>query len=380
MTAGFPHEHVLFVVGVYPPMIGGVEMHVAQLAAALRDEGHRVTVVTIAGEPGDRNEDGIRVIRLRRRFDVKGVVAFPPLGTTRRIARLIWEAGATVVSTHTRLFPMSLVGARAARMAGVPHVHTEHGSDFVRGVPALIGLASRTVDATMGRTVLRRADRVLGVSEAVVAFVRRLAGVDAAVFYNAIDMSAWIERDVAVPDPRPIVFVGRLVPGKGWDDFTAAVSVLAAGPTPAFAAHILGGGPDLERCRTAVEAAGLADRVTVHGAVPQARVRELLRGGVLVNPTRLSEGFQTTLLEALAVGAEIVTYAVPGVDALDEDGAPLQVVPRDDTAALAAAVGRALRAPRPRFPIDRLERWSWSARAAEYAAVVASLRAARPQP
>jgi len=377
-------EHILFVVGVYPPMIGGVESHVAHLAAALRDGGHRVTVVTITGEPGDRDELGIRVVRLPRRFDVGGIVAFPSLRTARQIARLIRESGVTAVSTHMRLFPMSFIGWRAARLAGVVHVHTEHGSDHVRGVSPLIGFASRLVDTTMGRFILRNADRVLGVSESVLAFVKRLAGVDAGLFYNAIDADAWRGAFVDATSTvgrRRAVFVGRLVPGKGWDDFTSAIAAIADSGEPIdFEAHVLGGGPDLDTCRDAVAAAGLAERVIVHGPVSPNRVRELLSGGILVNPTQLSEGFQTTLLEALAVGAEIVSYPVPGLEALAADGAPMTIVPRGDVPALTDAIRASLRDPRPPLPSDRLDAWSWPVRAAQYIEIVTGARAGTPQP
>src|SRR5690606_19242323 len=108
--------------------------------------------------------------------------SFPLPGLTRRLARALAADGVGVVSTHTRFFPMSFVGIRLARRLGVPAMHTEHGSDFVRGVAGPIALASRLVDRTAGRYVLRRADVVLAVSEEVRRFVRRLAGVDSRVF------------------------------------------------------------------------------------------------------------------------------------------------------------------------------------------------------
>src|SRR5690606_21975602 len=112
----------------------------------------------------------------------------------------------------------------------------------------------------------------------------------------------------------------------------------------------------------------------VHGPVTPSRVQELLAGGILVNPTRLSEGFQTTLLEALAVGAEIVSYPVPGLAALVANGAPVREVPIGDRAALAEAILAALRHPQGPFDRPALVAWSWPARAAHYAAIVASLR------
>ena len=129
-------QHIAFVVNNYPPRVGGVEKHVGALAAHLVALGHRVTVFTVSDEPGVSVEGGVRVHRLPRRFPVADVIAFPPLGTTRRLASALREQGVTVVSTHTRFFPLTWVGIRAARRAGVPTIHTEHGSDYVRSQSA----------------------------------------------------------------------------------------------------------------------------------------------------------------------------------------------------------------------------------------------------
>ena len=89
------------------------------------------------------------------------------------------------------------------------------------------------------------------------------------------------------------------------------------------------GGGVCEALTTAVDLhATLAD---VFGVSPQHRTHghslaPLLRGAVLVNPTRASEGFQLTLPEALAAGGRVVTYAVAGVGPMVQTGLPVRVV------------------------------------------------------
>src|SRR5690606_18310914 len=170
----------------YPPRTGGVEQHVRALASELTARGNDVAVVTLGTPTGWRQDGKIEVLTLPERFRISDILGFPFLGTRRRLTRMLRERSVDVVSVHTRFFPMSAVGWRAARAAGIPVIHTEHGSDHVKSDSRVITAASRAVDFTIGRAVLRGADRVLGVSEDVVAFVRRLAGVDADVFYNAI--------------------------------------------------------------------------------------------------------------------------------------------------------------------------------------------------
>lgn len=364
---------MLFVVNTYPPRLGGLEQHVSRLAAHLVDLGHAASVVTLASTVGEAVEEGVAVHRLRGRFAIASVISFPPPGTARRIAAAFRERDVSVVSTHTRFFPMSFVGLGVARRLGVPVVHTEHGSGFVRGASPLVALGSRLVDLTIGRRILRRSDAVLAVSESVAAFVQRLAGRRAEVFYNAIDAPTDAAHPVrAVPR---FVFVGRLVPGKGWDDFLAAVAALKATERLGeFSAVLLGDGPDAAAVRARIDSLGVADVVELRGHVSRAEVDQELAGAVLVNPTRLAEGFQTSLLEALAAGSQIVTYEVPGAAALLHEGAPMRIVGQN-VSELVAAMSAALTSPMPPFPRARLARWTWPQRARQYLAVVERLRA-----
>jgi glycosyltransferase involved in cell wall biosynthesis len=371
-------HHIAFLVNNYLPKVGGVERHVGALAAELVHHGHRVTVVALDDEAGDVTENGVRVIRLRRWLRVGDVFSLPVPGATRRISSLLAAEGITVVSTHTRFFPMSFVGIRVARRVAAPVVHTEHGSGFVQGVSALVGAASRLVDRTMGRWVLRRATIVLGVSEGVVAFVERLAKVRAQVFYNAIDLAPW--RAAARHRPDRFVFIGRLVEGKGWEVLLEAVRLLRAeGGAPECSVELFGDGPQRDRLEAAIAADPvLARSVHARGHAQPPVLAESLARGILVNPTTLSEGFQTSLIEALAAGSQIVSYDVPGVRMLLDDGAPIRIIDDRTPAGLALAMRRAFEDPLTPYRADRLERWGWPRRAEEYLEIIGTARSDVP--
>jgi len=352
---------IAFVVNNYPPRVGGVELHVRNLARRLHEQGAVVTVITLADEPGTADEGGIEVIRLSEHLRVGGILGFPSLGVTRHIGNLLRDRDVDVVSVHTRFFPMSWVGLRAARRTGAVVIHTEHGSDHVVSDSAVIRTSSRLVDRTIGRYVLRHATKVLGVSESVVSFVQRLSGrSDAGIFYNAIDPApAGMDRT-----PRAhVVFVGRLVPGKGADVFVEAVKLLAADGRE-FTAEILGDGPSVGDIAALVSQAGLDDRVKMRGRVSIDEVSRALAGAVLVNPSTLAEGFQTTILEALEAGGSVVSYDLPGAGTLRDQGFPVDVVDQQDADSLARAIGTRLGAP---WRVVSMRDWYWTARAGEYA-------------
>lgn len=366
--------HIAFVVNNYPPRTGGLEKHVSSLARALVERGVRVTVVCLGVTPGWREDDGVRVLTLPEHVRIADVLGFPGFGTRRKLTKLLQDIGANVVSVHTRFFSMTWVGGRAAKRAGLPLVHTEHGSGFVAGGSLLIRVASRVVDLTLGRGALRRADQVLGVSQEVVDFVEKLAGVRAHVFHNAIDA---VPRPLPAHDDRPehLVFVGRMVSGKGWDVVLDVVAGLRASKhAPRVQATLLGDGPEFAAMRAQIASRGLESVVHAPGRVSADVVRDTLRGSTLVNPTVLSEGFQTTLLEAIAEEGRVVTYPVAGAHDLRAQGAPVVVTEARDPEELQNAVADVIANPPPLAAPGLIDQWTWTSRVEQFIEVCADMR------
>lgn len=357
---------IAIITNTYPPRLGGLEAHVENLAQGLADLGHDVWVLTIGRTRGRRLDGAVRVLTGRSHLPIADVITVPSLGTTREISRFLASQRIDVVSTHTRFFPMSLVGQRAAHHAGIPVIHTEHGSGFVSNPNPVIAAGARAVDLVMGRAVLRGADQVLAISEAAAAFVERLSGVEATVFYNAIPPVA--PRPAATDRPEHLVFVGRVVAGKGWEQFLTTIASLRAEGL-AVDGELLGAGAQLDDARAMCHDLGLDDSVRIPGRVPPAEVRDSLAGATLINPTVLSEGFQTTLLEAISEGARVVTYEVPGARLLASQGAPVIVCAERSGAALVDATRSMLASPPPAAAPEVLQAWTWPVRAREYAAI-----------
>ena len=111
---------IAIVTNCYPPRLGGLEIHVENLAHGLTDEGHEVTILTIAPDPGARVDGRVSVLTGRSHLPVADVISFPNPGTTRAITAFLRRERIELVSTHTRFFPMSYVGLRAAQRADLP--------------------------------------------------------------------------------------------------------------------------------------------------------------------------------------------------------------------------------------------------------------------
>ncbi|QOR48295.1 glycosyltransferase family 4 protein [Trueperella pecoris] len=354
---------IALIVNNYPPMVGGIEYHEENLAHGIAALGHEVWVINLAGPVGQRHDGEVRVLSGKGYLSISDIIRVPALGTTRRLAAWLRANRIEVVSTHTRFFPMSFVGVRAAHQAGIPVIHTEHGSGFVATKNPVIWLGSRFVDLTFGRSVLRTADKVLGVSENVVDFVRRLSGRRAGVFYNAITPPS--PEAVSEDRPRHLVFIGRMVPGKGWDTFIDAVARLRAIGHDVDG-ELIGGGAELEAARERVRERGLEGVIDVQGQRPPSEVRRCLAGATLVNPTRLSEGFQTTLVESVAEGGRVVTFLVPGAKMLQERAAPVMITPENTLDSLVESLSQMLLDPPPRADGRAVEELTWPHQAKKY--------------
>jgi len=371
-------RHIAFVVNNYLPSVGGVEFHVAALAKELATLGVRVTVFCLDNDTPSELDANPKIVRFSCTPAVGGILAWPWPGTARKIRRLLADGPVTAVSTHTRFFPMSLIGVLIARQLGVPGIHTEHGSAAVKGVSPLVALASKLVDRTMGRLVLRSASRVLCISDGAREFVADLAGVDGTVFHNAIDTAAFTPAPASHTGAsgrgrrNRLVYVGRVVPGKGWDLALATAEQLVA-DHPGMELHIVGDGIDRNALAARAAASPLAHRVVIHGQQPQARIAELLQGSVFLNPTTLSEGFQTTLLEAASAGAAIVSTPVGAARYLLAEGADVRLVEADDPGAWVESVRAALASPAAPPAAALVESFDWKRRAAEYLTIVDGL-------
>lgn len=224
------------------------------------------------------------------------------------IARLIRRYRPDAVHAHW-IVPQGLALAWVLTGRGAPRPHaicTAHGSDVL----ALRGGAWRT----LRRWVAGRLDRVVAVSPAL-AKCLAAEGCPAeklAVASMGADLDGRFRADDTPRDDAEVVYVGRLVAGKGLEVMIEAMpAVLAA--YPQVRATIIGGGPEQARLEALAAKLGLGDKIRFCGMRPQHELPEhYRRATLLVQPSR-AEGFGLSVIEAMGCGCPVVASDIPAL-------------------------------------------------------------------
>lgn len=83
-----------------------------------------------------------------------------------RIFDTITRENTRFILSHIRFAPTSWLAFWIAKWRKIPYIHIEHGTGFLVHKNPLIAGVAKLVDLTIGKYIIRHADRVICVSEA----------------------------------------------------------------------------------------------------------------------------------------------------------------------------------------------------------------------
>lgn len=336
---------------------GGQNVHVAQLAQALGDRGHHVTVYTRRDDSGlpDR-------VRVGPGVTVEHVPAgpatilpkdalLPYMAQFGDYLATRWIAEPPDVA-HAHFWMSGLAAQRGVGRVpgiGIPVLQTFHALGVVKRRHQ--GAADPSPPARLRLEAELARDAALVVATCVDEVTELTAlGVPAArvaVVPCGVDLDHFTPRGPrATRDGRHrILSLGRLVERKGVE-----TTVRAMPAVPDAELVIAGGGDaiaDAEQTRlTAIAAAcGVQDRVRLVDRIPRHDVPALLRSADVVVSVPWYEPFGMVPLEAMACGVPVIASAVGGHLDTVVDGRTGALVPPRDPAALAQRLRELLADP-----------------------------------
>ncbi|TKK78677.1 glycosyltransferase family 4 protein [Herbidospora galbida] len=320
---------------------GGVQAHVRDLAEALIDDGHRVSVMAPASDDAPLPA---YVVSAGRAVPVpyNGSVARLTFGflSANRVRKWIREGRFDVLHVHEPAVPS--VGLLACWVARGPIVATFHASyERSRAV---------SVTAPVLHTALEKITGRIAVSDAARKTLVEHMGGDAVLIPNGVTVDRYAEAEPLPgwgPDGTVLGFLGRMdEPRKGLAVLLEAfaklgeerpgVRLLVAGPGDAD--DVYGKLPK-----------HLHDRVGLLGMVSEAdKIRALHSVDVFVAPNLGGESFGIVLTEAMSAGATILASDIPAFRKVLGDGQAGALFATGDSAALAREAARLLDDPERR--------------------------------
>jgi glycosyltransferase involved in cell wall biosynthesis len=371
---------------------GGQNAHVAELAAALVEQGHEVRVYTRRDGPEPPvvvAMNGFEVVHV----PVGPAVSLPKdellpyMGDFAEWTAADWRERWLPDVVHAHFWMSGLAAVTAAGACGVPVVQTYHALGSVKrrhqgaadtSPPRRVAY-ERQLGRVVDRVVVQCQDEIrelirLGVPRSRMVLVPSGVNID----HFRADGPAE-PRDPRVPR---ILTVGRLVERKGYEDLIRALPFV-----PGAELVIVGGPPDgrldedpyARRLRTLAGRCRVGNRVRLTGAVAAADMPRWYRSADVLAAAPWYEPFGLTPLEAMACGVPVVGTAVGGLTDTVVDGITGDLVPARDPRALGAALRRLLTDDMRRISyaaaaVDRAtQSYSWRNIATRLAAVYAAV-------
>ena len=271
-------------------------------------------------------------------------------------------------------YPDGVAAALLARWFNKPLTITARGTD-------LNLIPQYTLPRQMMQWAAGKAQASIGVSSALVNVLRDWGIADERlhVMRNGVDLQRFRPLPQAEARARlgltgaPLLLsVGNLVALKGHDIAIDALACLLP-KFPQARLVIVGQGPEKGRLLDHAQRLGVADRVTLAGAQPNAELLHWYSAADVFVLASSREGWANVLLEAMACGTPVVATDICGTPEVVRPASGGRLVARD-AAALSAAVESLMAAKPDSAAVRRYaEGFSWQATTAAQLALFRTL-------
>lgn len=360
---------ILHLAQFYPPVVGGEERHVRNLAIELAGRGHEVHVACLdVGHPPQRDPGvtvhplpnvGVKVPALYPTADRPLALPVPDPMAARALSRLVASVRPDVVHAHNWLINSYLPLPAARRL---PLVYSLHDYSHICPTKRLMfedelcsgpglrkcftctsdwyGVGRGPLIQSMVRTGRPLRNRVVDVFTPVSSFVGHANQLDEQdvrwqVVPNFVPDSLLstgdVPRDPGLPKGDFFFFAGDLSDQKGVTTLLAAYDRLDPATRPSL---LMVGREAMDL--TSLPAGARAEHDWAHERV----VSGFRHARAAVLPSKWPDPCPTTVLEAMALRAPLVTTHMGGIADMVKDGESALVVPPGDVAATAAALER----------------------------------------
>ena len=330
---------ILAVTPAYLPFKGGIEVFTDLLARGLRSHAIDTTVLTdsLGTQVLASEVNGTPVHRVGMTAAIVSRSPAAALEVLRHIRSTYEAVGPDIIHLHSATQAAAFYLERMLRTlpSRPPLIVTQHG--------ALVA----SDELGVSRRLLREAEVVTGVSNAVLSSARDFSGRTGRceMIFNGVEPPADAVGRRRMPARHRLLAVGRMQTQKGFDTAIAALAILRARGID-VALDLIGRGEDGAGFAQLAHDLGVADHVTFKGTLEHADTRRAIGDcSLLLVPSRTREGFGLVAAEAALAGTPCIASRVGGLPEVVEDGVTGRLVPEDDAPAIADAAAGLLLQP-----------------------------------
>lgn len=258
-----------------------------------------------------------------------------------------------VVHVHW-LLPQGFAAGLAARAADVPMIVTVHGGD-VFGLRSPLFRPFKRMALKMASAITCNGPATQREVAALGAELRKVSVIRFAPSFKGVvdqaEVQAWRAR--FAPNSKIILFVGRLIPEKGPDDFIEAI---ARTQDPRVHGVICGDGPMRAALQALAVRHAVADRIHFEGWVAPTGIACRMHGSdALLFPSKTSpdgwvEAQGVVAVEAMRASLPVFAARSGGIPNVVEDAVTGWLFEESDVPAMAGLITRLLDGSLPGLP------------------------------
>jgi glycosyltransferase involved in cell wall biosynthesis len=288
-------KRILILTNSFIPRKSGLGNYVFVLSKILKEKGHNVIVICYDTEKTKKyfeNIDEVLTYRIKC-FSILGYY-FPNILHLIKIIKNLKKEKTDFLITNTRFFNLSLIGGLYSIFTKSVWIHIEHGATFVSSNNPFIWVGSRIYDLSIGRWIFNKANKLVCVSEQSKKFVKSFTKKRIKIIHFPFKLRTSKRK---IKKRWDIIFVGRLVYGKGVQDLIKAMKFITK-KNKDTKLIIVGDGDYRNKLEKLSKNLNLEKNIFFAGEKNKGEVYDLLSSSRVFINTSYSEGLGATIIEA----------------------------------------------------------------------------------
>lgn len=341
----------------------GQDVHIEEMIAAFRRQGHDVIVVAPErAQNAGFGDDGGLISRIKSLLPgavYEMLELFYSVPAYLRLKRAYLAHRPDILYERYNL--LFLAGYWLKRRFGLPYI-LEVNAPLAHERAAFGGLKLRRIADWSERVVWRGADKALPVTDILADFLRRsgVAENRIEVIHNGINRQRFPEHLDSSAIRRELGLDGKLVLGftgfiRSWHGLTHVVDLMAAMKDRSdLHLVVIGDGPAKAELEEHARKTGMQDRVTLLGLLPRDKVANYIAAfDIALQPRVVDYASPLKLFEYMGLGRAIVAPDQPNIREILTDGEDALLFDPDDPASFRNAIERLCRDEALRLGLGR---------------------------